>query len=183
MLFNEFINGKALIEKAKEFATECHKKQTRKFSEEPYIVHPEAVSSLVQRYGGTPEMIAVGWLHDVKEDCGVKSLKELFGEKVDSLVDELTIPHNIDKGDKKSEYIAKKMTTMSNDALTIKLCDRLHNISDFNSAKPSFVARYAPATRFILNELEDSGRPLDVQQTKLVAEIDKAITPYENPKQ
>jgi len=183
MLFNEFVNGKALIEKAKEFATECHKKQTRKFSGEPYIVHPEAVASLVQQYGGTPEMIAVGWLHDVKEDCGVKSLKDEFGEKVDSLVDELTNPENINRGGNKAEYIAKKMTTMSSDALTIKLCDRLNNVSDFKTSKPSFVQKYAPATRLILNELEDSGRPLDVQQTKLVAEIDKAITPYENPKQ
>ena len=37
--------------KAKEFATQKHQGQVRKFSSLPYIIHPEAVASLLEEYG------------------------------------------------------------------------------------------------------------------------------------
>ena len=59
-----------LIEKALKFATKQHGdiNQRRKYTNEPYIVHPIAVAKTVKEYGGTPEMIAAGLLHDVVED-------------------------------------------------------------------------------------------------------------------
>ena len=182
-LFEEFVKGKEMIATAQEFATKKHEGQTRKFSGEAYINHPATVAALVQQYGGNPDQIAAAWLHDVVEDCKVKieTIQKKFGPKVSSLVGELTNPPEIDKGQKKTEYMAKKITTMSSEGLTVKLCDRLNNVSDFDTAKPKFVQSYAPKTRFILNALEDSGRPLNSQQIKLVAEIDKAITPHEDP--
>jgi len=180
MSFDKFVNGKELIASAKEFATECHKGQTRKFNGDPYINHPKSVSELVEEFGGSPEMIAAAWLHDVAEDCGVKISKiaEKFGDNVAKLVDELTLPKSVDKGGMKSDYIAKKMGTMSNESLTIKLCDRLNNVSDFETAHPKFVSKYAPKTKFIMDSLEDSGRPLNANQKKLVSHIRNMIEPY-----
>ena len=102
MHFNEFLTGKELIEKAKNFATKCHKGQTRKFNGKEYIQHPSAVAVEVESHGGTPEMIAAAWLHDVVEDCDVKIeiIGKMFGEEVAKLVDELTNPKSVDSGDK-----------------------------------------------------------------------------------
>jgi len=179
MGLKEFQTGKELVGKAKEFATSCHKNQNRKFDGKPYITHPAAVASLVDQYGGTPEMIAAAWLHDVVEDCGV-SVRDLiaeFGTDVFGLVWELTNPKDLNKS-KKAEYLLDKMNTMSSDALTIKLCDRLNNVSDFQTAPQGFVKKYAPETKFILDGLASGGRPLTPQQTKLIDAIRKGIEPY-----
>ena len=177
MSFDNFINGKELVRGAEEFASKHHSGQTRKFSGDPYIVHPQQVSELVLHYGGSPEMVAAAWLHDVVEDCGIKIeiIFKKFGDKVAKLVSELTIPPRMDKSGKKSEYIAKEMETMSSDGLTIKLCDRLNNVSDFENAHPNFVSKYAPKTKWILDSLEDSQRPLNTIQKKIIDEIRKKI--------
>jgi len=176
MGLKEFLVGKELIEKAKAFATDCHKSQTRKFDKKPYIVHPAAVADLVEQHGGSPEMIAAAWLHDVVEDCGV-SVRDLiaeFGTTVSGLVWELTNPKDLNKS-KKAEYLIDKMNTMSSDALTIKLCDRINNVSDFKTAPQGFVKKYSQETKFILDGLEIGGRPLTTQQNKIIDEIKKFI--------
>jgi len=177
MEFNKFVNGKDLIQKAKEFATKCHDGQKRKFNGDDYIIHPEKVAKLVEQNGGSPEQIASAWLHDVLEDCDIdfNSLEKMFGKVVADYVVELTNPKSVERSDKKSEYIAKKMCVMSSGALLIKLCDRLHNVSDFSTAHPNFVKKYAPKTKFILDSLEDCGRPLTTNQQKLVDAIRKII--------
>lgn len=179
MGLKEFQVGKELIDKAKEFATKCHAGQTRKFGGKPYIVHPAAVADLVEQHGGSPEMIAAAWLHDVVEDCGV-SVRDLiaeFGTTVSGLVWELTSPSDLDKS-KKGQYLLDKMNTMSSDALTIKLCDRLNNTSDFKTSPQGFVKKYAPETMFILDELEGGGRPFNQHQLKIIDIIRKEIEPY-----
>lgn len=181
MGLKEFQTGKELVDKAKEFATNCHKDQTRKFDKKPYIVHPAAVADLVEQHGGSPEMIAAAWLHDVVEDCGV-SVRDLlaeFGTTVSGLVWELTSPSDLDKS-KKGQYLLDKMNTMSSDALTIKLCDRLSNVSNFQTEPQGFVKKYAPETKFIIDELEGGGRPFNPQQLKLIDAIMKEIEPYAN---
>lgn len=182
MGFGDFVNGKDLIEKAKEYATEKHKGVTRKFSGEPYINHPAAVAKIVGEHGGNPEMIAAAWLHDVVEDTDtpLSEIKNLFGSKIASLTDELTNPPSVEKSGNKTEYIAKKMAVMSDKGLTIKLSDRLNNVSDFPTASPKFVRKYAHKTKFILDSLEDSGRPLNREQKILVAKIRETIKPYES---
>ena len=53
-----------LVEKAKLFATKAHEGQVRKYTGEPYIIHPIEVSEIVERYNGSKEMIAAALLHD-----------------------------------------------------------------------------------------------------------------------
>jgi (p)ppGpp synthase/HD superfamily hydrolase len=179
MSLKDFQIGKELINKAKEFATKCHEGQFRKFDKKPYITHPAAVASLVDKFGGSPEMVATAWLHDVVEDCDVsiRDIIELFGTKVSNLVWELTSPKDLNKS-KKAEYLLDKMNTMTSDALTIKLCDRLNNVSDFKTAPQGFVSKYSPETKFILDGLESGGRPLTTQQIKIIDEIRKFINQF-----
>ena len=42
--------------------------QFRKYSDEPYIVHPRDVAEIVKSYGGNTIQIQAALLHDVVED-------------------------------------------------------------------------------------------------------------------
>ena len=59
---------KTLEERALEFATKAHGQITRKLSNDLYIVHPNEVANLLKEAGGSPELVAAGFLHDVVED-------------------------------------------------------------------------------------------------------------------
>ena len=60
-----------LVKKALEFASNAHNGQTRKYTGEPYIVHPIEVMELVREVIDDPEVLAAALLHDVVEDCPV----------------------------------------------------------------------------------------------------------------
>jgi (p)ppGpp synthase/HD superfamily hydrolase len=178
MSFKDHIDKIDLVNKAQEFATLKHKGQTRKFGGE-YIQHPAGVADLVRHFDGTDEMIAAAWLHDVVEDAGVtyEEIEKEFGGEVANLVDLLTTPSVITK-DQKNEYLSDKMISMSTKALTIKLCDRLDNVSDFKTASPKFINSYAPATKYILDALENSGRSLTTEQNEIISLIRKKVEQY-----
>jgi (p)ppGpp synthase/HD superfamily hydrolase len=75
-----------MLYKALCFATEAHKGQERKFTAEPYIVHPVEVMGFLMAYvkDVTPEMCAAALLHDVVEDTRFthKDIYQNFGETV-----------------------------------------------------------------------------------------------------
>lgn len=85
----------ALTEAAREFALERHHGQIRPLiNERPVVEHLAEVAQLVTEAGGTPEMIAAAWLHDVVEDteATLGEVRELFGDAVAVIVDGLTDP-------------------------------------------------------------------------------------------
>ena len=97
-----------VIQKAFDFANEAHK-GVRRRSGEPYILHPIAVAKIVvSNIGLGYKSIVAALLHDVVEDTAytVDDLKNLFGDKVASLVDGLTkiktVLDNEDKAEQKS---------------------------------------------------------------------------------
>lgn len=57
-----------LVRRARAFATDAHLGQEDKAGRS-YISHPERVAARVESFG--PEFVAVAWLHDVVEDCGI----------------------------------------------------------------------------------------------------------------
>ncbi len=73
---------------ALDFAAQAHAGQTRKFSNDPYIVHPIRVAGLAQRFdvGERYRTIAVSvaLLHDTIEDCSVtrQQIVDNFGHEV-----------------------------------------------------------------------------------------------------
>ena len=62
------------------------------------------------------------------------------------------------------------MSTMSDDALIIKLCDRLQNISDSYTASERFRSNYYKETRYIIDRLSDV-RQLNVTHRRIVEQI------------
>ena len=69
-----------LFDKAVKFATVAHGDQKRKYTDDPYIVHPLAVAELVKSTENhTEEMLAAAVLHDVLEDTDTHPT-EIFNE-------------------------------------------------------------------------------------------------------
>lgn len=83
-----------LVERARRYATKAHAAidQRRKYTDDPYIVHPQAVMELVRSVPHTEEMLAAAWLHDTVEDTPTTlgDIESHFGPKVAELVRMLT---------------------------------------------------------------------------------------------
>ena len=130
-----------LVLKAFEFANEAHR-NVRRRSGEPYIIHPIAVAKIVvQEIGLGCKSICAALLHDVVEDTEYTAddIRQVFGEKIASLVDGLTkIKTALDNDNLKekptstlqAENFKRILLTLNDDAriVLIKLADRLHNV-------------------------------------------------------
>lgn len=130
-----------IVQKAFEFANEAHK-DVRRRSGEPYILHPIAVAKIViTDIGLGYKSIAAALLHDVVEDTEytTEDIRNLFGDKIASLVDGLTkIKTVLDNENKdhalltesvQAENFKRILLTLNDDVrvVLIKLADRLHN--------------------------------------------------------
>ena len=62
------------IKRAREMATFWHQGQVRKYTGQPYIVHPARVAKLIADNGGTENQIIAAWLHDTLEDNGIDTI-------------------------------------------------------------------------------------------------------------
>ncbi len=125
---------KDLISRAFKFAYNLHEGQMRK-SGEPYICHPVAVAGILRDLGGSPVMIAAGFLHDVVEDTEItiEQIEELFGEEVRRLVEGVTKLSKINfksKTESQAENFRRMFLAMAQDirVIVVKLADRLHNM-------------------------------------------------------
>lgn len=164
------IRNRPLTPKEKEawdFAKELHKDQVRKFINKSYfIAHVQKVNGIVKQYTTDEDILCAALLHDVIEDCfedpdvGHHILEEKFGKRVADIVKELTSSKDeIDNDyDSKADYLVVKMFHMSDEALFIKLCDRLQNISDAFTASERFRNKYFQETIQIMDELEKNRR-------------------------
>jgi (p)ppGpp synthase/HD superfamily hydrolase len=135
-------------ERARKFAEAAHAgiDQRRKYSGEPYIVHPAAVAELVRSVPHTPEMLAAAWLHDTVEDTPVTlaEIKREFGAEVAALVEQLTDVSRPEDGNRKKrkaidhEHTAKA----SAQAKTVKLADLIDNTRSIVEHDPDFAKVY-----------------------------------------
>ena len=128
-----------LLERAERFARVCHAGQCRKgTAKEPYTVHLEEVSSLVEAWGGSEEAIAAAWLHDTVEDCPPTSHKDLvaeFGHYVAELVAELTDDVSLPTPTRKERQI-ETAPLKSDEAALVKLADKTSNVGAIAKSPP-----------------------------------------------
>ncbi len=166
------------------FAKEAHIKQIRKFINQPYFdAHVQKVNGIVKRYNQDEDILCASLLHDVLEDCyedqdvGYEEIKSRFGKRVADLVIEVTsigdeIDHDYDGS--KTNYLIDKMNLMSEDALIIKLADRLQNISDAFTAPERFRNKYFRETVNIISDLEKN-RPMNRVHKQIITEINAKL--------
>ena len=107
-------------------------KAVRKVSGQPYWVHPEGVAKIVMDHSGSDIEIKAAFCHDVIEDTGdsYEDLEEKFGEKVASIVKEVTNDKFENARIGKEKYISEELCRLSPEALTVKLADMLYNMKD-----------------------------------------------------
>jgi len=148
-----------LICRAFQFAYELHAGQTRK-SGEPYICHPVAVANLLRDLGGSPAMIAAGFLHDVVEDTHVTigEIEERFGPEVRQLVEGVTKLSKINfksKTESQAENFRRMFLAMAQDirVIVVKLADRLHNMRTLQFMREEKRRQIAQETRDIFAPL------------------------------
>jgi len=128
----------ALVEKARKIATEAHKGQYRKDGVTPFITHPEGVVDILKSIGiRNPITLSCGWIHDTKEDCGLKTdfIRRELGSEVAECVDILT------RDVSREEYKERISSAKYRDKI-IKLADVVHNCSTLNANLPEKTIRH-----------------------------------------
>ena len=145
-----------LVDRARVFATAAHAAvgQLRKYTFEPYIVHPQEVAGIVAEVDGTAEMIAAAWLHDTVEDTGVtiELIRAEFGQEVAELVGWLTDVSRPDHGNRAQRKAVDRAHTAAAPAAaqTIKLADLIANTRSIVQHDPKFAATYLEEKRQLL---------------------------------
>lgn len=162
-----------IIEKAHIFASAAHAAvdQRRKYTNEPYIVHPREVAMMVAAHGGTDEMVAAAWLHDVVEDTHVTNdlVTEVFGDVVGEYVGWLT---DVSRPEYGNRAVRKKMdrdyiAAAPAEAQTIKLCDLISNCSSIMEHDQAFAKTYFEEKRLLL-EVLTKGNPVLLERARAI---------------
>ena len=111
---------------AKNFALKSHQGQT--YGTRDYSFHLEAVASIAKEFKLDEKIIAACWLHDTIEDCNVtfQDIKAICGEEIAEIVYCVTDELGRNRKERKSKTYPKIKS--NNDALCVKLCDRIANM-------------------------------------------------------
>jgi len=148
-----------MVVEAKMFATAAHAAvgQKRKYSGDDYIVHPQRVAAIVERHGGTDEMIAAAWLHDTVEDTDVSPnlITKMFGDEIASIVEGLTdvsLPSDGNRAKRKS-IDRMHSASASTEAQFVKCADIIDNSWDIAENDLSFAKVYKSEVFLLLHAM------------------------------
>jgi (p)ppGpp synthase/HD superfamily hydrolase len=116
-------------------AATLHRKQLRKGTDTPYIVHPVYVSLILMQHGYDEDVAIAGLLHDAPEDqrYPLEDIAAQFGARVADLVAHVS-EHRY-AGDAERPWETRKqeklaaLRTAPPEALAITAADALHNAS------------------------------------------------------
>jgi hypothetical protein len=160
-----------LVSHARTFATAAHAavKQVRKYTGEPYINHPAAVSRIVSSVDHTPEMAAAAWLHDVVEDTGVTidQVRDEFGPVVAELVYWLTDQSRPADGNRERRKAIDREHSAAAppEAQTIKLADLIDNTLTIEAHDPDFSRVFRHEKRRLLDVMT-AGDPILMRRAR-----------------
>jgi (p)ppGpp synthase/HD superfamily hydrolase len=162
-----------IVKKALEFAAEAHKGQVRKYTGEPYIVHPIEVMELVKQVTDDPKMQAAALLHDVVEDTpvSIKEIKDEFGPRVAALVSDLTDVSKPEDGNRalRKELDRQHTAKASPDAKTVKLADLISNGKSIIKDDPNFAKVFMKEKAALLDVMTEGNIILFKQASDMVA--------------
>ncbi|MCL4111215.1 UNVERIFIED_CONTAM: hypothetical protein GTU68_043128 [Idotea baltica] len=161
-----------MIEKALKFATQAHEGQLRKYTGEPYIVHPIAVSKIVEGVTDDEDMIVAALLHDTVEDTDVtlEMVEENFGLRVATFVENLTDISTPDQGNRatRKQIDLDHTAKATPEAKTIKLADLIHNTGSITKYDKKFAAVYIKEKKALLAVLSEGDKGLYKKALHLV---------------
>ncbi len=150
--------NKLRLREAYSYAEEKHRGQKRK-SGEPYIMHPVRVAKMLADWGFDDSVVAAALLHDVIEDCQIspEELSDKFNADIANLVQNVT---SVSKEFAEANHLTKEecdklsdallLKSINENALFIKIADRIDNLSTIGSMPPEKQYGKAQHTREIL---------------------------------
>jgi (p)ppGpp synthase/HD superfamily hydrolase len=171
------------LKKIRVFAHEAHTGQMRKYTPEPYIVHPEWVMETCSNYSDNIPLLAAALLHDVLEDTSVSPdelfafLDQVFDReqaiKTYALVVELTdvyTKENFPQWNRKQrkDKELERIALISPDAQTVKYADILDNSRKIADEDPDFAPRYLQESLAILYRIDKGDRNLHNMALEIV---------------
>lgn len=149
------------LQNAVAFATKAHEGQVRKYTGEPYIVHPIEVATILHdtlmRHCATPiiwarlklivaPVLAAAILHDTVEDCGITftEIDREFGEETSNFLMWVTDTITKEQGNRatRKRLEAQKLAHAPLEAKLIKLCDNQSNTKSIVENDPDFAVAY-----------------------------------------
>lgn len=141
------------------FAERAHRGQPRKYTGEPYIVHPLEVASIVATVTTDEDMHIAALLHDTVEDCGVELgvIRRAFGPDVAQLVHELTDVSRPEHGNREARKALDLQHTARASARgkTIKLADLISNTRSITQHDKDFAVVYMKEKQRALEVLRE----------------------------
>ncbi len=153
-----------LVLNAVVFAERAHRKQVRKYTGEPYIVHPLEVAQIVSSVPHTDEMLAAALLHDTVEDCNVTldQIEKAFNKTVRELVWWLTDVSDKSTGNRETRKARDRehIATAPAQAQTIKLADLISNTQSIAFHDPVFAGLYMKEKHELLKVLTRGDKTL-----------------------
>jgi (p)ppGpp synthase/HD superfamily hydrolase len=165
-----------VVHKAQVFAIAAHAsvQQMRKYTGEPYIVHPAEVARIVAEVpGSTPDMVAAAWLHDVVEDtgCTFTDIHMNFGIDIATLVGWLTDVSKPEDGNRAVRKAIDRAHTAEApaEAQTIKLADLISNSKSIVQHDPAFARTYLEEKRLMLAVMTKGDRGLHALASSYVS--------------
>ena len=162
---SDLIQG-GLLRSAIAYAYAAHSAvgQTRKYTGEPYIVHPTAVAGLVGMVTSDEVTLAAAFLHDTVEDTKVENsdIISIFGEDVASLVWWLTDVSKLTDGPRKlrKELDRQHIAKADPRAKTIKLADLIDNTRSIVRYDKKFAKTYLKEKELLLEVLKEGDSAL-----------------------
>jgi (p)ppGpp synthase/HD superfamily hydrolase len=168
-----------LIKKALDFATKAHEGQKRKYTGEPYIIHPIEVMNIVKTVPHTDEMLCAALLHDVVEDCGVtlEEIRAEFGNEVCFMVNDLTdfsCPEDGNRA-KRKEIDRIWISQAEPRSKTIKLADLISNTKSICQHDRNFAKVYIKEKELLLEVLTEGDPVLYKQAYDLMVKCKKEL--------
>jgi len=159
---------------ALKFAVIAHGDQKRKYTGDPYIVHPIEVAEIVSSVEHTDAMLQAALLHDVVEDTKytLEDLSKVFSIEVVALVDELT---DISKPEDGNRAVRKSLdrahtASASKEAQIVKAADLISNTSSIVLNDPGFAKVYLAEKRALLDAMSIKGHTLHTRAMELANE-------------
>ena len=149
-----------IVERARHFAVQAHKRidHTRKYTNQSYDLHLQAVAEGVASVTDDSAMIAAAWLHDVVEDTPAtfEDLSREFGRDIARLVLELTDISKPGDGNRAMRKAIDRahIAAASDRAKTIKLADLIDNCRDICRHDARFAKVYLGEMRGLLAVLQ-----------------------------
>jgi len=155
----------AFVVRAMRFATIAHNGQMRRYTNDPYILHPMMVAARVAQRTMDPHVIAAAVLHDVIEDTPFTAMDigVAFGERVTRMVVALTdVPsgtlsvtrHLLNRAARKA-IDRDRIRYAGADVQMIKAYDLMDNLISIKEHDPKFFKVFMKEKELLIEEFTE----------------------------